>query len=294
MTTEPSWELYRSYLSVLKEGSLSGAARALGLAQPTVGRHVEALEKSLGLDLFTRSQTGLLPTPAALELKPYAEAMSSSAAALMRAAVSQGDVEGTVRISASEVIGSEVLPSIVVQLQAAHPRLKIELALTNRVEDLLLREADIAVRMTRPDQGALLARRIGVVELGLYAHRGYLHKRSVPKKPSDLATHALIGFDEETPFLRAASKALPGWRRNAFTVRTDSDLAQFALIRAGAGIGVCQVALARRYPELVRILADDFTFPLAMWVAMHEDLRHSARCKVPFDALCAGLAHHAA
>lgn len=133
MDNEPSWELYRSYLSVMHKGSLSGAGRALGLAQPTVGRHIEALEKSLGFSLFSRSQLGLIPTPAALELKPYAEAMDSSAAALMRAAESQGDVKGTVRISASEIIGAEVLAPIVTQLRTTHPGLKIELALTNRV-----------------------------------------------------------------------------------------------------------------------------------------------------------------
>ncbi|MBR8455942.1 LysR family transcriptional regulator [Burkholderia dolosa] len=294
MASEPGWELYRSYLGVLREGSLSGAARALGLAQPTVGRHIEALEKSLGLDLFTRSQSGLLPTPAALELRPYAEAMSSSAAALMRAADSQGGVKGTVRISASEVIGAEVLPPIVADLQATYPELRIELALTNRVHDLLLREADIAVRMTRPQQNALLVRRVGVLEVGLYAHRAYLARRGTPQTPSELAKHALIGFDEETPFLRAAASTLPvEWRRHAFMVRSDSDLAQLALIRAGAGIGVCQVALARRDPQLVRVLPDVFSFPLETWVTMHEDLRHSARCKATFDALFDGLQRHA-
>lgn len=292
MATEPSWELYRSYLSVLQEGSLSGAARALGLAQPTVGRHIEALEKSLGLSLFTRSQLGLTPTPAALELKPYAETMGSSAAALLRAAGSQGEIKGTVRISASEVIGVEVLPPIVAQLQTAHPALKIELALTNRVQDLLSREADIAIRMARPSQDALLARRVGAVDLGLYAHERYLRDRGTPGKVSDLAKHALIGFDEETPFLRTASKALPGWRRDAFAVRTDSDLAQLALIRAGAGIGVCQIALARRDAELVRVLTNDFVFSLETWVTMHGDLRHSARCKATFDALFLGLQSH--
>jgi DNA-binding transcriptional LysR family regulator len=293
MADEPSWELYRSYLGVLQQGSLSGAARALGLTQPTVGRHIEALEKALELPLFTRSQLGLMPTPAALELKPFAEAMSSSAAALRRAAESQGDVKGTVRISASEVIGAEVLPAIVASLRMAYPQLTIELALTNRVQDLLLREADIAVRMAPPTQAALIARRIGVVELGLHAHAQYLRDRGTPQTLADLAMHALIGFDEETPFLRAASKALPAWRRDAFALRTDSDIAQLALIRAGAGIGICQVALARRTPELIRVLADDFTFPLETWVTMHEDLRHSARCKVAFDALVAGLQGHA-
>jgi DNA-binding transcriptional LysR family regulator len=158
---------------------------------------------------------------------------------------------------------------------------------------LLLREADIAIRMMRPDQDALLARRVGVVELGVYAHPRYLRERGTPEKPADLAKHALIGFDEETPFLRAASKALPGWRRSAFALRTDSDLAQLALIRAGAGIGVCQVALARRDPKLVRLLAGHFALSLEMWVTMHEDLRRSARCKVTFDALYSGLQRHA-
>lgn len=289
MTSEPGWELYRSYISVLQEGSLSGAARVLGLAQPTVGRHIEALENALGLTLFTRSQQGLLPTSAALELKPYAQAMASSAAALIRAAHSQGGVKGTVRISASDVVGAEVLPSIVAQLQATHRELKIELVLSNRVQDLLLREADIAIRMTRPRQDALLARRIGIVEVGLHAHRRYLLERGTPEKLADLANHVLIGFDQETPFLRAASKRLPGWQRNGFSVRTDSDLAQLALIRAGAGIGMCQVALARRDPDLVRVLSGDAALALDTWVTMHEDLRHSARCKVTFDALALGL-----
>jgi DNA-binding transcriptional LysR family regulator len=202
MVTDIGWELYRSYLSVLKEGSLSRAARALGVAQPTVGRHVAALEKSLGLVLFTRSQLGLLPTEAAMELRAYAEAMGSSAAALKRAAESQGDgVRGVVRVTASEVIGVEVLPSIVTRLQGEHPLLKIELVLTNRVQDLLRREADIAVRMTPPKQGQLIARRVGQVEVGLHARRTYLRKRGTPRSIEELSGHALIGFDEETPFL---------------------------------------------------------------------------------------------
>ena len=142
MTREVGWELYRSFLGVLSQGSLSGAARSLGITQPTVGRHVSALEKSLGLALFTRSQAGLLPTEAALSLRTYAEAMSSTAAALRRAAASHGaGVKGTVRVSASEVIGAEVLPPVLGRLRDQHPQLTIELVLTNRVQDLLRREA---------------------------------------------------------------------------------------------------------------------------------------------------------
>ncbi len=295
MDSNIGWELYRSYLSVLQEGSLSGAARALGVAQPTVGRHVAALEKALGLSLFTRSQLGLMPTEAALGLRPYAEAMGSTAAALRRAAESQGaGVKGTVRVTASEVMGVEVLPPILARLQGEHPGLTVELVLTNRVQDLLRREADIAIRMAQPKQELLIARRMGEVALGLFAHRQYLDKRGTPQTLADLAGHTLIGFDQETPFLRAATKALPQWQRGAFALRTDSDLAQLAFIRAGGGIGVCQVALARRDPPLVRVLPQLVAPGLATWLSMHEDLRHSPRCKVTFDALLQGLQRHVA
>lgn len=293
MDNEISWELYRSYLSVLLEGSLSAAARSMGVAQPTVGRHIAALETQLGLALFTRSPLGLLPTEAAITLKPYAEAMMANAAALKRAAVHQGDgVRGTVRITASEVIGAEVLPPIVSQLQSTYPALKVELVLTNKVQDLLRRDADIAVRMTPPTQEALIARRIGVIELGLHAHERYLHARGTPGSVAELKHHALIGFDQETPFLRSARHFLPIWHREAFTVRSDSDLAQLAMIRAGAGIGVCQAGLARRTPELVRVLPE-FAPKLETWLTMHEDLRTSPRCKVTFDALLQALEHYA-
>ena len=148
MTWTISWELYRSFLGVLREGSLSGAARALGITQPTVGRHVAALEEALEVVLFTRSQVGLLPTEVALALRTHAEAMESTAASLQRAASGQGEgVRGVVRVSTSEVVAVEVLPPIVAKLREAHPALKVELVSTNRVQDLLRREADIAVRM---------------------------------------------------------------------------------------------------------------------------------------------------
>jgi len=160
------WELYRTFLAVLREGSLSGASRMLGITQPTVGRHVAALEKALAQVLFTRSQTGLLPTDAALALRAHAEAIESTAASLERAASGlreDGDGPGgVVRIAASEIIGIEVLPPIIAALRQAHPRLAIELVLSNRVQDLLHREADLAVRMTAPQQDPLIARHVSV------------------------------------------------------------------------------------------------------------------------------------
>lgn len=293
MTKTIGWELYRSFLGVLETGTLSGAARSLGMTQPTIGRHVAALEKALGLALSTRSQAGLLATNVALELQPYAESMRSNVAALERTASSQGaGANGTVRITASEVIGVEVLPTIVRRLRERHPDLKIELVLTDRVQDLFQREADIAVRMVRPTQEALIARRIGHIAVGLHANREYLAGHKRPRTAADLAAHDLIGFDVESAFVRSVLGSLKGYDRAAFAIRTDHDLAYLALIRAGAGIGFCQVSLARRDPEMVRLLAETFTLQLDTWITMHEDLRNSVLCRVAFDALVEGLRQH--
>ena len=291
MASNIGWELYRSFLGVLKEGSLSGAARQLGITQPTVGRHIAALEKSLNVVLFTRSASGLLPTAVALTLRTHAETMETTAAALERAASPQGpEVRGVVRVSASEVIGVEVLPPIITRLRQQHPHLRVELVLSNRLLDLLQLEADIAVRMVRPSQEQLLAKRIGVIEVGLHARNDYLQQHGIPQSLNDLSAHSVIGYDQESAFIR--SLAVKGFDRSAFSLSSDSDLAQLALIRAGAGIGGCQVKLARQDNRLSRVLPDAFALQLDTWVTMHEDLRNSPRCRVTFDALVAGLQHY--
>ncbi|MEA3177830.1 MAG: hypothetical protein QOI59_1353 [Gammaproteobacteria bacterium] len=290
----PDWSLYRSFLSVLRLGSLSAAARDEGLTQPTVGRHVDALEQALGVALFTRSQTGLTPTEAALELQPYAESLEATAAALVRAAVGRAGTHGTVRITASEVVGAEVLPPILTQLHAAHPEIALEVVLSNRTEDLLQREADIAVRMVRPTQQTLLARHVGDIEIGLHARRDYLERHGVPSTVAELRRHALIGFDHETAFIRSVRAQGFPVERGMFAFRSDSDLAQLAAVRAGFGIGVCQVGLARRSADLVRVMAKSFLFKLEVWIVMHSDLRSSARCRVVADALAAGLTAYCA
>lgn len=287
MTGPLSWDLYRTLLAVLDEGSLSGAARSLDLTQPTIGRHVDALERAFGQTLFTRSPAGLMPTEAALALRDAAAAMKSHAAALERGALegSGSEVSGTVRISASEVIAVEVLPAALARLRREHPGLVIELVPSNRVQDLLHREVDVAVRMMAPTQEALIARRVGDVRLGLFAHRDYLRLHGTPETAEDLAGHSLIGFDVGAPHVRAAVRNQPEWQRERFALRTDSDLAQLALLRAGCGIGPAQLPWARREPALVRVLADRFGIAIPTWITMHEGLRASRRCQVVFEAL---------
>lgn len=290
MTAEPSWDFYRTLLAVLDHGSLSAAARELGLTQPTIGRHINALEEIVGTQLFVRSQSGLMPTEAALELRPYAETLASTSAALLRTASGHRDrVAGPVRISASEVIGVEVLPSILAPLLEQYPALEIELSASDAVEDLLSREADIAVRMSEPTQDALVVRRIGDIPLGFHAHRRYLDHHGTPQTLADLEGHRLIGFDRRTGYVRTILKRYPTFAGLTFGFKAESTLAQLAAIRSGLGIGMCQTGLAASSPDLVHVLPRAFQIPLATWVVMHEAIRTSPRYRVTFDALVTGL-----
>ncbi|WP_374485864.1 LysR family transcriptional regulator [Zoogloea sp.] len=291
---EPDWDLYRSFLHVLREGSLSGAARALGTTQPTIGRRLEALEAALGCTLFIRTPTGLQATDTARRLAAPAEAMAAQAGALRRAAsAGQDEIAGTVRLTASETIGGEVLPPILAELQAAHPAIRIELALTKRNEDLLQREADIAVRMVRPSQEALVARRIGTLVIGLYAHRRYAERRGLPSVIDELDGHALIGFDRDAGALRALQQSGLPLTPEGFAFRCDSEHAQHAALLAGLGIGACQSGIAARHPALLPVLPGQVRFELEMWLAMHEDLRNEPRIRRVFDFLADGLERYA-
>ena len=250
---DPDWSLYRAFLAVLTEGSLSAAARALGLTQPTLGRQVAELERALGVALFTRSPQGLKPTDAAVELAPHAKAMAGAASAMARAASGAGNTaRGIVRITASEIIGAEVLPRILADFRPLHPGVVVELSLDNQQQDLLRGAADIAVRMVRPTQDAL------------------------------------VGFDRETPFLRGLIQRLP-ISRDDFTLRADSDLAQLAAIRAGCGVGFIQHGVARRDPDLIPLCPGQIGFRLEVWLVMHEDLRATLRMRTMFDHLAEGL-----
>jgi DNA-binding transcriptional LysR family regulator len=289
MTNEPGWDLYRSFLAVMRDGSLSAAARALGMTQPSLGRHMRQLETDLGVVLFARSPLGLTPTENAHELVPHAQAMAAASAALRRAAsASNHEIRGVVRLTCSEVVGAEVLPPMLATFRRQHPGIVIELSLSNQSEDLLRKDADIAVRMLRPAQTALVARRIGGIPLGLHAHRSYLKTYGRPQTVADLQQHALIGFDRETPALRALRSRLP-FSREDFALRTDNDLAQLAAIRAGFGIGICQCPIARRDRQLVHLLPDAFALELDTWLVMHEDLRTSRRVRLLYDHLVRAL-----
>jgi len=288
---DADWNFYRSLLAVLRTGSLSAAARALRLTQPTLGRHIAELEVTLGVNLFVRSPQGLAPTEAALAMRGDLEAAETAFdAAIRESSGSAQDERGVVRLTASEIVGCEVLPPLIAAFGRAHPKIAVELALSNRNQDLLRRDADIAVRMVRPEQAALVVRKIGQVTIGLYAHRAYLRARGVPRDENDLTQHTVIGWDRDASPFRNVSGPVRFLSREFFGFRCDSDLAQLAALRAGVGIGGCQKTIARRDKALVPVLEGRVSFTLDMWLAMHEDLRGSRRVKLLFDHLAKGLA----
>ena len=286
MNPETAWECHRAFLAVIREGSLSAAARVLGVAQPTVRRRIADLEASLGVVLFTRTPAGLDPTETAHALAGHAEAMAHAAAAFARTASAEaGEIAGIVRVTASDVIAVEVLPAILATLQARHPGLVIILSPSNRNEDVLRREADIAVRMARPVQEGLVARLIGAAMLGLYARRDLLDRHGMPETIADIARYGVIGPEHDNDILRSLRFGGVQVQPADFSFRSDNDVAQLAALRAGAGIGVCQTGIATRDPMLVRLLPEAFDHPLETWVVTHEDLRGVARIRAVFDHL---------
>lgn len=293
--TKPSasWDLYRTFLDVVADGSLTGAARRLGLTQPTAGRHIDSLEQSLGVSLFTRSQRGLTPTPAALALMPHAQAMAAAEAAMKRTASGAAGVElGCVRVTASEMVACEVLPSLLAQFCRSHPAIEVELSVGNRVQDLLRRDSDIAVRTGRPTQTALIAKRLGVAHIGLFAHRAYIEAHGCPESLEDLEHHRLIGFDTDDTAFRAVATQGHAITRTTFRFRTDSDPVQLAAMRAGVGICGCQTRIAAQAVDLVPVLPDIIRYRLEFWLVMHEDQRKSRPIKLMFDHLAKSLGNY--
>jgi DNA-binding transcriptional LysR family regulator len=268
------WSLYRSFLAVLHEGSLSGAARALGSTQPSMGRHIAQLELALGATLFTRAPDGLRPTATALALQGPAETMAAAVRLAARVASGGQEAErGTVRITASQIMGGEVLPELLARYRDQHPRLTLELVLSNKSEDLLQREADIAVRMLRPTQKALIAKKLGRVDVGLFAHQRYAKAHGLPRSLPEMAQHTLIGEDQETVAMRLGQQHGMAITREMFQFRCDNDLAQLAALRAGMGIGGCHLGIARRDSALLSVLPETLTFSMEMWLVTHGDLR---------------------
>ncbi|HTM79045.1 MAG TPA: LysR family transcriptional regulator [Devosia sp.] len=290
MNIEPDWALWRSFSAVVEHGSLSAAARAIGLSQPTIGRHVEALEYALGLPLFDRTQSGLKPNATALRLhEPVAQAQAALAEASMMAEGAQSITAGTVRVTASTMVSNYVLPALLVPIRAQFPAIAIETVPSDSAENLLLREADIAIRMFRPTQLDLVTKWIGEVPIVPCAATSYLSRRGMPAQLSDLLTHELIGFDRSDDIIEHGRKIGLALGRDNFGLRTDSQTQGWELIKAGLGIGFAQQFLVERTPGMQAIPLDLAIPPLPFWLTTHKELFTSHRIRAIYDALAEGL-----
>lgn len=263
------WHLWRSFATACRARSLSGAARSLGTTQPTISRQIAQLEAAIGQTLFSRSKSGLVPTDHARALMPIAVAMIDQANSLERLARSTRTAEATtLNLTASQITGTMVLPSILAAFLDAHPTMRITLSLSDTVENVLERAADVAVRHTEPTQQELWGRKIGSVPIKLYAHRDYVQRHGVPGDLAELSHHRLVA---SSGHLRRLPELTALGLQPAFDCSDDVGL--IAVLRAGVGIGYCQTPLAVIESDLVPILPHYVPAVLPFWVVTHRDLR---------------------
>jgi DNA-binding transcriptional LysR family regulator len=284
------WTLVRSFLAVLDAGSLMGAARTLQAQQPTLSRHIAELEVQLGTPLFERTGRGVVPTAAALAIADAARRMQQGAEALKGQLQRRREATGgTVKITTSEVAATWLLPPVLAALQAAEPQIQVELIASNAVANLLRREADIAVRMVRPAQATLVARKLGEVRIVAAAHQSYLARAGTPRQPQDLLHHTLIGYARDETIVRGfAALGLP-LAREQFALRTDNQLAYGQLVAAGAGIGFVAEYNTARWPGVHTLLPMLKIPPLPCWLAVHREIRGSPVVRRVFDVLAEAI-----
>lgn len=279
------WSLLHSFLAIAEEGSLSAAARRTGISQPTLGRHVQTLEGRTGLTLFLRNRNGLALAPEGEALLPAVRDMAQAAARASLAAAGQGDaLTGTVRIAASRIVSHYILPDILARLRQTEPGIQIELVPSDETENLLFREADLAIRMYRPTQLDIVATHVTDLPMGVYAARSYLDRVGRPGTRDDLLSLDYVGFDRSDLILRLFRGLGVPRRREDFPVRCDDQIVYWNLVRAGCGAGGMQRLIGDADPAVERLTGIDLP-PLPVWLAAPEALRTTLRIRRVWDAL---------
>lgn len=287
------WNHARAFLVTAEEGTLSAAARALGLSQPTLGRQIAALEKELGVTLFERAGRGMALTQGGMELAEHVRAMGEAANRFSLSASGQSQsIEGSIVISASEAYAAFVLPPMVEALRRAAPGLRVELVATNAVSDLRRREADIAVRNAQPTDPDLIARKIGEDGTSFYATPAYLADAGRPTTLAGMDRLSFVGFDDNTPLIEGfAAMGLAIGDRH-LPVRTGSHLVNWELVKQGLGVGLMPARVGDAEPRVERVLPEMRPIPFPMWLVAHRELNTSRRVRLAFDVLAEGLSDY--
>lgn len=284
------WNRMRAFLATADDGSLSAAARSLGLTQPTLSRQIAALEEELGLMLFERVGRGLVLTTAGREMHRHVREMGAAADKVALAALGQSQsIEGKVRITASDVLSAVILPRAVTRIKALAPNLVIDIIAANDLRDLMRREADIAIRHVRPEHPDLVARLICEAKGYFYASKDYLAARGHPRTLKELGQHDFISMGD-IPRMVAHLRAIGiDLDERQFRVGSENGLVGWALAKAGLGIIPMDEAVAKQCPDMVLVLPQTpVTFPI--WLATHREIHTSPKMRLVFDVLAEVLA----
>ena len=284
----PDWALLQSFASVAAHGSLSAAARASKTSQPTLSRHISTLEQALGYRVMRRTAGGIELTPEGTKLAAQVSKMSEVAAGLGQ--VSEGtSLKGTVRISASQIVATYILPAILGEIHVEEPDIQIEVVATDETDNLLRREADIALRMYQPTQLDVIAKKVTELELGIYAAHSYLERNDMPKQSKDLMEHDLIGYDRSELIIDGMRKMGYTITRDFFKFRSDDQVVCWQMVLAGFGIGFNQVLIGDADPRVQRIAPEMPIGTIPIWLAAHTGLKTNPRVRCVFDALYARI-----
>ncbi len=284
------WSLVQAFLAVVETGSLSAAARKLSASQPTLGRQIKSMETQLGVELFARQPRGLVPTEMGENLIPAAGRMRDAIQEIqLQAAGQQQSLQGTVRITASEMVSHEHLPAILAHIREVEPEIELELLPSDASENLLFREADIAIRMYRPKQVDLITQHIGDLDIGIFAARAYLDRRGRPETLDDFLAHDFVGYDRNEAIITGMRAANIDVDRHFFKTRCDNNIVYWELVRNGCGIGFSQRGFATN-DDLVEELEMGFPIPpLPVWLTAHQVMRSNPRIRRVWDLLYQGL-----
>ena len=291
LLTSLDWSLLQSFLAVAEEGSLSGAARKLGASQPTLGRQIKQVEEQLGVTLFHRQPRGLALTEIGAELLAPARAMREAAMQVsLTAAGREQKAAGTVRITASVFVSHFILPPIIAKIRRTYPEISIDLLPNDASENLLFREADIALRMYRPTQLDIITRHLCDLPLGMFASTDYLDRNGRPQNVDELfGIHDLVGYDRDEQILRGMRQMGMQAQRDWFQTRCDESVIYWELVRVGCGIGFAQVHVGLRDPRVEQVLSDIPIPPLPIWLTAHQAMRQTPRIRRVWDVLAAEI-----
>lgn len=285
------WNQLKAFLQTAQTGSLSAAARKLGLTQPTLSRQVAAIEQQMGVTLFERVGKSMVLTPTGLDLLEHARAMGTAAEALGLAASGRSQaVGGVVSVSATDIVATHLLPPLLQRLRAQEPGIAVEVIASNALSDLLRREADIAIRHVQPEQPELIARLVREARACFYASESWVQAHGHPRSAEDAVNAEFVGSDRNGQYLAYLRQYGLSLNEDNFTCYADHTAAHWALVRQGMGIGAMMDEIARETPGIVRVLDDVAPVRFPVWLVSHRELRTSRRIRVVFEALAEGLA----